>query len=138
MLTFMLDTNICIEVIRGSSRELGGRFNGEAERICFSSVTLGELCFGAENSARRDANLLSVEHIASRLDCLAFDAAAARHYGMIRADLRRRGVTIGLSDLLIAAHARSSGLTVVTNNRREFDRVPGLAVEDWLAEARQG
>jgi tRNA(fMet)-specific endonuclease VapC len=132
MLTYMLDTNICIYVMRKRSLDLLEKFNSLAEQLCISSVTLGELHYGAENSARRTANLTSLEHFAARLDVLAFDAKAAMHYGQLRAELQRAGTPCGPYDMQIGGHARSEGLIVVTNNAREFARMPGVRTENWV------
>lgn len=132
MLQYMLDTNICIYVIRNYPQELLVRFNALAEQLCISSITLGELHYGAEKSARRLQNLQAIEHFSARLDVLPFSAKAAAHYGQVRAELERAGTPVGLHDMLIGAHARSDGLIIVTNNRREFDRIPGLRVENWV------
>lgn len=129
----MLDTNICIFVMKGLGPSLGPRFDAEAERLCISSITLTELAYGVKKPAAQARNLRALEAFVARLAVLAFDLAAAEHYGALRADLERRGRVIGPYDMMIAAHAQSLGLTIVTNNRREFDRVPGLVVEDWLA-----
>jgi len=92
---------------------------------------LTELLHGAAKSARPDANRREVENFASRLEVLAYDAAAAYHAADIRATLERKGLPIGGYDVLIAGHARSRGLIVVTSNRGEFDRVEGLRCQDW-------
>ena len=132
MLQYMLDTNICIYVIKNYPAKLRERFNRLAEQLSISSITLGELCYGAEKSARRLENLQAVEQFAARLEVLAFPPKAAAHYGQLRAELERRGKPIGPHDMLIGAHARAEGLTVVTNNAREFRRLPGLRVETWV------
>jgi tRNA(fMet)-specific endonuclease VapC len=132
MLRYMLDTNICIYVIKNHPEGLRRRFNELAEQLCISSITLAELHYGAEKSVRRTDNLLAIENFTARLDVLAFSPAAAAHYGQIRADLERIGRPSGPHDMLIGAHARSEALTVVTNNVREFERISGLQVEDWL------
>jgi tRNA(fMet)-specific endonuclease VapC len=132
MLQYMLDTNICIYVMKNYPPRLRERFNRLAERLCMSSITLSELQYGAEKSARRLENLQAVEHFAARLEVLPFPAKAAMHYGQMRAELERRGKPAGPHDLLIAAHARAEGLTVVTNDVREFRRMPGLSVENWV------
>src|SRR3954454_609346 len=132
MLAYMLDTNICIYVMRKRSPDLLEKFNSFAEQLCISSVTLGELHYGAEKSARRDANLTSLEHFVARLDVLAFDAKAAMHYGQLRAELHRAGTPCAPHDIQIGGHARSEGLIVVTNNTREFGRMPGLRTENWI------
>jgi len=99
--------------------------------MCISTVTLAELFYGVEKSANPARNLAEVEGFAARLEVLDFDGHAAAHTGQIRAELARTGTPIGPYDQMIAGHARSRGLIIVTNNRREFDRVPGLRVEDW-------
>ncbi|RKR06720.1 tRNA(fMet)-specific endonuclease VapC [Kushneria sinocarnis] len=132
MLRYMLDTNICIYVIRNRPPALRATFNENAARLCISSVTLAELSYGAEKSAKPAHNLSVVENFTARLAVLDFNDAAASHFGQIRAGLERAGTPIGAFDLMIAAHARSQGLTVVTNNEREFDRVPGLIVANWV------
>src|SRR5947199_1413523 len=125
MLSYMLDTNNCIYVMTKRSLELLAKFNALAEQLCISSVTLGELHYGAEKSARREANLIALEHFVARLDVLAFDAKAAMHYGQLRAELHRAGTPCGPHDMQIGAHARSEGLIVVMNNTRELSRMPG-------------
>ncbi len=131
MLRYLLDTNICIYVIKQRPLTALEHFNRHAGHMAMSSITLAELFHGAEKSTQVQRNLAVVEDFASRLDVLPYGAKAAQHYGSVRAALERAGTPIGVNDLHIAAHARSEGLTVVTNNRREFDRVPGLLVEDW-------
>jgi tRNA(fMet)-specific endonuclease VapC len=132
MLRYMLDTNLCVRMLRDRLPELRARFNAEAAALCISTVTLAELLHGAEKSARPIDNRHEVERFAARLEVLPFDAAAAAHSAEIRARLERRGLPIGGYDLLIAGHARSRGLVIVTGNLREFERVDGLRAEDWL------
>jgi tRNA(fMet)-specific endonuclease VapC len=132
MLTYMLDTNICIYVMKNYPRDLQDMFNSLAEQICISSITLGELHYGAEKSARRADNLTAIEHFVARLDVLPFDARAAAHYGQLRAELERAGTPCGPHDMQIGGHARSEGLIVVTNNLREFSRMKGIRVENWV------
>lgn len=132
MLRYMLDTNLCIRVLRDRPAGLRERFNAEAAALGISSVTLAELLYGAEKSARPVETRHQVEGFAARLAVLPFDDAAAAHYGDIRAELERRGQVIGPYDLMIAGHARSRGLVVVTGNLGEFTRVAGLRAEDWL------
>ncbi|CAA7619895.1 tRNA(fMet)-specific endonuclease VapC [Magnetospirillum sp. UT-4] len=131
MLRFMLDTNVCIRVLRDRPQGLRQRFNAEAAGLCISVVTLGELLFGAEKSTRPAENRHEVERFAGRLAVLPFDSQAAAHFADIRADLERKGLPIGAYDLMIAGQARSRGLVVVTGNLREFQRVDGLRAEDW-------
>lgn len=108
------------------------QFNCEADGLCISSITLSELYFGAEKSACTAHNLHVVEDFISRLDVLPCGPRAAMHYGQIRAHLEQAGQLIGDNDLHIVAHARSEGLTLVTNNEREFRRVPGLLLDNWV------
>ena len=103
--------------------------------MCISAITCAELCFGAAHSARVEENAQELEAFCLDLDNLPFDTAAGLHYGEIRQALTWRGRPVGANDLLIAAHARSAGATLVTNNEREFGRVPDLRIENWLEEA---
>lgn len=131
MLKFMLDTNICIFTIKNKPSHVREHFIRQHGSMCISTVTLAELFYGVEKSANPSRNLLEVEGFAARLEVLDFDGHAAAHTGQIRAELARTGMPIGPYDQMIAGHARSRGLIIVTNNRREFDRVSGLRVEDW-------
>jgi tRNA(fMet)-specific endonuclease VapC len=133
MLKYLLDTNIAIYVIKRRPIEVMGVFNEHAGRMAISSSTLGELYHGAEKSSRVAQNLAVVEEFASLLEVLPYPAKAAAHYGAIRAALEMAGRPIGVNDLHIAAHARSEGLTLVTNKVGEFERVPGLLMENWVA-----
>ncbi|PWC48055.1 type II toxin-antitoxin system VapC family toxin (plasmid) [Azospirillum sp. A26] len=135
MLRYMLDTNLCIRVLRDRPPGLRERFNAEAGALCISTVTLAELLHGAAKSARPVEQRHEVERLVGRLEVLPFDETAAGHYGEIRTDLERRGTIIGPYDLMIAGHARSRGLTVITGNLGEFRRVDGLMSEDWLSDA---
>ncbi|MBE7197087.1 MAG: type II toxin-antitoxin system VapC family toxin [Parafilimonas terrae] len=132
MLAYMLDTNICIYIIKSRPPELRERFNRLADQLCISSITLGELHYGAEKSARRAENLAAIGQFVARLDVLPFGEKAAAHYGQVRAELSRAGTPCGPHDMQIGGHARSEGLIVVTNNLREFDRMPGLRTENWV------
>ena len=134
MLQYMLDTAICIYVIKNYPPKLRERFNRLAEQLCMSSITLAELLYGAEKSARRLENLQAVEQFSARLEVLAFSPKAAVHFGQIRADVERLGKPVGPLDMLIGAHARAEGLIIVTNNVREFWRLPGVRVENWVDE----
>lgn len=135
MLRYMLDTNLCVRVLRDRPAGVRDRFNTEADALCISTIVLTELLHGAAKSARPDDNRREVERFAARLDVLPFDDGAASHAADIRATLERRGRIIGGYDLLIAGHARSRGLIVVTSNLAEFSRVEGLRCEDWLTTA---
>jgi tRNA(fMet)-specific endonuclease VapC len=132
MLTYMLDTDICIYVMKNYPADLREKFNTLAEQLCMSSITLGELHCGAEKSLRRAENLTAIEHFVARLDVLAFGDRAAAHYGQVRAELERAGTPCGPHDMQIGGHARSEGMIVVTNNLREFARMPGVRAESWV------
>lgn len=136
MLRYMLDTNICIFTIKNKPAHIRTAFNDNHGRLCISAVTLSELIYGAENSRpeTRNQNLAAIEGMAARLEVLPLDDAAASHGGQIRAELKKKGTPIGPYDVLIAGHARSLGLTLVTNNTREFARVDGLRIEDWVTD----
>ena len=136
MLRYLLDTNFCIRVLRDRPPGMRERFNTEADSLCISTIVLTELLYGAAKSARPEHNRQQVEHFAARLEVLPFDQEAADHAADIRAILEREGRMIGGYDVLIAGHARSRGMIVVTHNMREFTRVDGLRCEDW--EAGQG
>lgn len=135
MLKFMLDTNMCIFTIKNRPQEVREAFKRHDGQMCISTLTLMELIYGAEKSSSPERNLANVEGFAARLDVLDYDQAAAAHTGQLRAELARMGKPIGPYDQMIAGHARSRGLTVVTHNRREFDCVPGLRVVDWVTTA---
>lgn len=135
MLKYLLDTNIVIYVIKRRPIEVMGTFNENAGRMAISAITLSELFHGAEKSAKVAQNLAVVEEFASLLEVLPYTAKASQHYGAIRSALEKAGQPIGVNDLHIAAHARSEGLTLVTNNLGEFERVPGLLTENWIRAA---
>ena len=132
MLRYLLDTNIVIYVLKRRPVEVLATFNDNASRMAISAITLAELLHGAEKSSRVSENVAVVEDFCSRLDVLPYGPKAAQHYGAIRAALEKRGQPIGVNDIHIAAHARSEGLVLVTNNVGEFVRVPGLEVENWV------
>jgi tRNA(fMet)-specific endonuclease VapC len=135
MLRYLLDTNIVIDVLKRRPVEVLSAFNANAHRMAISAITLAELMHGAEKSSKVAENLLVVEDFCSRLQVLPYTARAAQHYGAIRAVLEKTGKPIGVNDLHIAAHARSEGLVVVTNNTAEFARVPGLEIQNWVNPA---
>lgn len=132
MLRYLLDTNVCIYVIKRRPEALLDRFNSHAAQLAISSITLAELLHGAEKSAAPQRMISVVENFCSRLEVLAYGSKAAQHYGQIRAALEMRGTPIGVNDLHIAAHARSEGLTLVSNNLREFQKVEGLLLDNWV------
>ena len=129
---FLLDTNICVFLIRRKSvptlTEI--RKHNPAD-LCISTVTVAELEYGCDRSADPAKNRLALTEFLSPFTILPFDDAAARAYGKTRTELEKAGTPIGSMDLMIAAHAVSKKLVVVTNNTREFERVDGLSVEDW-------
>lgn len=132
MLRYLLDTNIVIYVLKRRPIEVLSVFNQNASRMAISAITLSQLYHGAEKSIKVSENLAAIEDFCSRLDVLPYGSKAAQHYGAIRAGLEKLGQPIGVNDLHIAAHARSEGLVMVTNNVGEFARVPALQVENWV------
>lgn len=132
---YMLDTNICIYVLKNRSYKIRHKFKA-IKMICISSVTYGELCFGIENgdSSMRKVRWEQLALFTQRLLIDPWDEETAKHYGFIRALLKKQGAPIGNNDLLIASHARCRNAVLVTNNVREFKRVPDLSVENWLSE----
>lgn len=132
MLKYMLDTNICIFTIKHKPSHVRETFNQHSNQLCISTVTLMELVYGAEKSASPEKNLSVIEGFAARLEVLDYDTSAAYHSGQLRSELAKAGTPIGPYDQMIAGHARSRGLILVTNNLSEFSRVPGLRVEDWI------
>lgn len=132
MLKYMLDTNIVIYVIKHKPPQVRSKFNTVATQLCVSSITVAELIYGAENSQFPNKNLQTVENFLSRLVILDYTQDAAIQYGQIKASLKKTGQLISDNDLHIAAHARSKGLILVTNNTKEFERVPALQLENWV------
>ncbi len=129
---YMLDTNICIYTIKHKPPEVIKAFLcHEPDDMCISSITYGELMHGVEKSQAVERNRAAITLFLSAISILPFDSDAAEEYGAVRADLERKGTPIGPMDMLIAGHARSRGLILVTNNTREFFRVNELEVEDW-------
>ena len=131
MIKYMLDTNILIYTIRNRPKKVREAFKKHSDYLAMSTVTLGELIYGAEKSAQSVRNLADIEALAARMDVVPFDSQAAIHFGQVKAELAKSGKLIGPYDLMIAGHARSRGLILITNNLREFKRVPGLRVENW-------
>ena len=132
MLKYMLDTNIVIYVIKHKPPQVRSKFNTVATQLCVSSITVAELIYGAENSQFPNKNLQTVENFLSRLTVLDYTQDAAIQYGQIKASLKKTGQLISDNDLHIAAHARSKGLILVTNNTKEFERVSALQLENWV------
>ena len=130
---YMLDTNICIYAIKHGLREVIERLKEHnTSEICISSVTYAELIHGVEKSKAVDKNRTALTLLLTDIEILPFDISAAEGYGEIRAELERKGTPIGPLDMMIAGHARSLGYTVVTNNIKEFERIDGLRLENWV------
>ncbi len=131
-MTYMLDTNICIYVMKEKPARVLQRFREELDGgLCISSITLAELEYGMKHSSDPVKNEQALLRFLAPLSILPFGAAAASEYGDLRAYLQRQGTPIGPLDMLIAAHARAENMTLVTNNVREFVRVPDLEIENW-------
>lgn len=129
----MLDTNICIYLIKQQPPSVLERFlSHPVGDIGISSITVAELAYGVSKSQHPAKNRLALEQFLVPLDVAAFDQDAANSYGRLRAQLEQKGSPIGSMDLLIAAHALSLGVRLVTNNQREFRRVPGLRLDNWV------
>ena len=129
----MLDTNICIYIIKQRPQSVLARFRAfQVGDIGISTITLAELDYGAMKSARPRQNRDSLKEFVAPLDVASFDIAASEAYGEIRAALEKSGRPIGVMDLLIAAHALSLNARLATNNEREFKRVRGLRIENWI------
>lgn len=130
---YLLDTNICIYIIKRKPLSVIERLRAlSLDEVAVSAITQAELEFGVQKSARPEQNQEALRGFLSPLKILPFDDRAACHYGEIRSQLEKSGQVIGAIDLLIAAHARSLSCRLVTNNEREFARVPGLLVENWV------
>ena len=130
---YMLDTNICIYAIKNKPEKVLKTLKEKMDDgICISAITLAELAHGVEKSAARDKNRAALLRFLTILTVLPFDDLAAAEYGEVCADLQRKGTPIGTMDMLIAAHAKTEGLILVTNNTREFERVGGLNLENWV------
>jgi tRNA(fMet)-specific endonuclease VapC len=133
---YMLDTDTCSYIMKRSNDVVLKRLQKvPVDDVCMSVITKSELLFGIEMSPRRQQDEAALEAFLRYVEVLDFPDEASLHYARIRADLKTRGVMIGSNDLLIAAHARSLGLTLVTNNTREFGRVRSLPIENWTTRA---
>lgn len=130
MIKYMLDTDTCIYTMKRKPLEVRRMFNIHSGAICISTVTLGELVHGVEKSNNQRYHQESLEGFVGRLEVLHYDEAAAYHFGQLRQELK--GKEIGPYDFMLAAHARSLGLILITNNIREFKRVEGLRIENWV------
>ncbi|TLS73534.1 tRNA(fMet)-specific endonuclease VapC [Mariprofundus erugo] len=128
----MLDTNIVIYTIKNRPAHVRDSFKLHDGQMCISSVTFGELVYGAERSSQPERNLADIQGLVARLEIVPFDEHATEHFGQLRAELYNIGQPIGPYDMMIAGHARSMGLILVTNNEKEFARVPGLRLQNWI------
>lgn len=133
MLKYMLDTDTVIYTIKNRPMVIREAFKRCKGLMGVSTVTLGELIYGAEKSAKPERNMADIEGLVARLQLLTFDELATTHWGQVRAELAKKGTPIDPYDQMIAGHARSLGLIVVTNNTKEFNRVPGLRIENWIS-----
>ena len=129
---WLLDTNIVIAAMKGRPEVCARLESIPHSKIVLSTIVLGELRFGAEKSEQQERNRARISELAQRLPPTPLLADAADHYARIRAELERTGTPIGANDLWIAAHALAIGATLVTDNEREFSRIAGLAIENWL------
>jgi len=135
MIRYMLDTDICSYVIRERPLEVFEQFKKvDVKQLCISTVTYAELIYGVEHSSSRKINRPIIDDFVRHLDIITWDEDAAEHYGKIRAFLRAEGNIIGSMDVMIAAHARSQNMILITNNDKHFKRVPKLRVENWVAQ----
>ncbi|MDO4233146.1 MAG: type II toxin-antitoxin system VapC family toxin [Lautropia sp.] len=132
-MTWLLDTNILIAISKQNPRLLPRLEQIDRQAILLSSVVLAEIEYGIAKSARQAHNRKVFDAITSCFPIQVFDREAAHHFGLLRADLEKRGCVIGPYDMMIAAHAVALGCTLVTDNTREFQRVPNLRIENWLA-----
>lgn len=131
---YMLDTNICIGLIRQRPQKLIRRLTRcEPGEVGVSSITIAELAHGANKSDQIEQNLSALDQFLLPIEIADFDQPASAAYGVVRAYLEREGKTIGSMDMLIGAHALSLGVVLVTNNTDEFQRIPKLKIEDWMA-----
>lgn len=129
----MLDTNICIAIIKQKPNDILQKFNSyQLGDICISSVTLAELRYGVAKSQYQDKNRVALDQFILPLEVVDFDEPATLHYGMLRTMLEKQGTTISALDMMIAAHALSLNVSLVTNNTNEFECVSGLKVIDWI------
>lgn len=128
---YMLDTNTCIFIIKKDENVLSHLKNIDFKEICISSITLSELEYGVAKSMHSEKNQKALDAFVYNFSILPFDSDAAHEYGKIRANLEKIGSPIGGMDMLIAAHAKSQKLILVTNNTKEFIRVNGLNIEYW-------
>ncbi|MBV8200226.1 MAG: type II toxin-antitoxin system VapC family toxin [Acidobacteria bacterium] len=129
---YLLDTNVCVDYLNGRFPLVAERLRRSSPQdLCTSSIVVAELRYGADRSASRQRNHRRLDVLTAEIACVDFDAQAASTYGRVRAALEAKGRPIGANDMLIAAHALSLGVVLVTDNLREFERVEGLEIESW-------
>ena len=132
-MSFLLDTDVCVVLLRKRPQALLARLTAlDPGDVGISSVTASELHYGIQKSLHRERNVEALAHILAAIEIHPFGAAEAEAHGRLRAELERSGRGIGVFDAMIAAHALTLGATMVTGNVREFGRVPGLRIENWL------
>lgn len=130
---YMLDTNICIYIIKRKPDDVIERFKQtDISKISISSITLSELFYGVSKSSKPGQNLMALTQFVAPFEILPFGSEASQYYGDLRAYLEKKGTPIGSLDMLIAAHALSLASILVTNNEKEFNRVPNLNIENWV------
>ena len=129
---YLLDTNACIFLMKGNPEILKHFITKKEFGIAISTITVAELYYGVSNSEQKEKNSTNLINFFIGLNILDFDSGSAMEYGRIRADLRKKGIPIGQMDMLIAAHAKSKSLILITNNTNEFQRIADLQIEDWL------
>ncbi len=129
---YMLDTNVCIDYMRGTDSGIKKKLiSCKQGDLYISSITLSELLYGVNKSSDVQRNRSALNNLLLKIDVLEYGAEASEYYGIIRNDLSRRGLVIGALDMLIAAHAASNDMVLITHNTSEFDRISGLKTEDW-------
>ena len=133
---YMLDTNVCIDYMRGSDPGIKEKLIAcKQGELYISSITMSELLYGVNESSDVQRNRNALNNLLLKIDVLDYDSEACEYYGIIRSDLSRKGLVIGVLDMLIAAHAASKDMVLVTNNTSEFVRISGLKTEDWHSES---
>ena len=133
MMRYMLDTNTCIYIIKRKPVEVIDRFRQlQISQVSISSITLSELEYGVIKSSKPEQNHLALAQFLAPIEILPYGDATAEHYGKLRVYLEKHGTPIGSLDMLIAAHALSTGCILITNNLKEFERVPNLKINNWV------
>ena len=129
---YMLDTNVCIDYMRGTDQGIKNRLLAcKEDELCISSITLSELLYGVNRSSNLVKNRNALYKLLVKIEVIDYGTEASEFYGIIRNELVRRGMVIGALDMLIAAHAMSNKLVLITHNTAEFGRISGLEIEDW-------